>query len=131
MTSKIMFPLKNWKPCMNSRYQMWLDYINYRKGIYVNRNGCPVVKHSPELKYLLKKGHIKLIREGKVWKHSTQRNTVAVPVKPYTVEKWTCPECGETPLWLRMDSGHARDCILREYMIPKWDRAKTLSTGHR
>lgn len=77
---------------MGPRKKLMLDFINKHGSLVVNRRGCFSVKQTSELTWLLKKGHIKIVRRPALYNNSY---SVVVPVEPYSVTKpITCPDCG-------------------------------------
>lgn len=79
------------------RRQLALDIIRYRArdggiGMLVNNNHCPIIRRSPELQALLKKGLIVQERRNALGR---KRETFLVPADGRTLETPPkCPECG-------------------------------------
>jgi hypothetical protein len=79
------------------RRTLALELVRFRShegnyGFRVNSRHTPILKHSPELKALLKK---KLIKQVRLKVGGSSRGTYLVPTDGITMEKAPCcPECG-------------------------------------
>jgi hypothetical protein len=84
------------------RRKLMLDFIRYQsregqEGLLVNNNRCLIVKHSPELKALLKK---KLVKQVRCSGLGRKRETYLVPEDGVARElPPSCPECGKSHAW--------------------------------
>lgn len=75
---------------MSPKAKLMLDFINMKGEMHVNRRACFSTNKTPEIKWLLKKGHLKQFKvsSGHGISHSVVR-----PTKPRNVEKIFCPCC--------------------------------------